>query len=263
VNAVPAPQQDAGAPWANLGAAPQHERLRAALQRGLTGFEAGVHVIDAVRVSKIHRSSSLRRDPHPISMCLDLDVREVASGKRSEQCFYAKAYRGGASAAAFAAIDQGGMVPPKVGAALAHVAVLDMLMWAWPNDPSLPQLAVLLDVSHRVQHLPEAVRALGKTIRAVEVLRYQPERRATLRYTLADAALTPRWSSGASASLWPGFIWRRCPRVRFDPPSIGSASCAAGFAKSAARFPIWVTVRKPSRPRWRPWRYVCRASARA
>lgn len=184
MNALLAPVQSAASPWADLNAAPDAQHLRATLQSGLAGFQTGARVIDAVRVSKVRRSSSLRRNPHPISMCLDLDVRDSAGGKLSVQRFYAKAFRGGASAAAFAAADRTALVTPAVGAALSHVEELDMLVWAWPNDPSLPQLAALVNPSRLPGHLPEAVLGLDGSIASVEVLRYEPERRATLRCTL-------------------------------------------------------------------------------
>ncbi len=185
--AVLAPGPDAVAPWADLNAAPDPEQLRGALQRGLDGFRAGAFAIDAVRTSNVRRSSSLRRNPHPITMCLDLDVRNCASGELSVQRYCAKAFRGGASAAAFAAADQTAMLKPAIGAALAHVEALDMLLWAWPNDPSLPQLAILVDPSRLPGHLPEAVLALGRPVGPVEVLRYAPQQRATLRCTVAGA----------------------------------------------------------------------------
>lgn len=191
MNAVLAPATAMVGPWADLNAAPDAEFLRAALQRGLAGFQTGICVIDAVRVSKVRRSSSLRRNPNPISMCLDLDVREGASGQRSVQRCYAKAFRDGASAAAFAATDRAALVRPPAGAALSLVSELDMLVWAWPNDPSLPQLAALVDPARLPEHLPGAVRALGNSVASIEVLRHEPERRATLRCTLNGAAAAP------------------------------------------------------------------------
>ncbi|MEQ1804880.1 MAG: hypothetical protein ABL900_05835 [Burkholderiaceae bacterium] len=190
MNGVIAPGQDAVAPWADLNDPPDSEHLRGALQRGLEGFQTGAFTIDEVRTSKVRRSSSLRRNPHPITMCLDLQVRDCASGGLRVQRFYAKAFRGGASAAAFAATDRSALVAPAIGVALAHVEELDMLLWAWPNDPSLPQLAVLVDPLRLPGHLPEAVRALGTPVGSADVLRCEPEQRATLACTLvgADAA---------------------------------------------------------------------------
>jgi aminoglycoside phosphotransferase (APT) family kinase protein len=203
MNAVIAPasalKPSAASPWADLNAAPDAQQLRSALQRGLSGFETGAHAIDAVRVSKVRRSSSLRRNPHPISMLLDLEVRDCASGKLSVQRCYAKAFRDGASAAAFAAADRAALVQPAIGAALSHVEELDMLVWAWPNDPALPQLAALLDPLRLPVHLPDAVLGLGGTIASVQMQRYEPERRATLRCT---------WN-GAGASRTPWVVYAK------------------------------------------------------
>lgn len=177
--------------WADWSAAPAAQHLRGALQRGLAGFESGAFTIDTLRVSKVRRSSSLRRNPNPITLCLELDVRDSTTGARCVQGYYAKAFRGGASAAAFAATDRSALVAPAIGAALAHVEELDMLLWAWPNDPSLPQLATLLDPLRLSGHVPDAVRALGRANAPVEVLRYAPERRATLRCTLSGTGTGP------------------------------------------------------------------------
>ena len=175
------------APWADLSAEPDAEHLRAVLQRELAGFEAGEREIVDVRVSKVRRSTSMRRNPHPISMLLDLDVRDAATGRCGTERYYAKAYRAGASASAFAGIDRSALVAPAIGAPLSLVSALDMLLWAWPNDPSLPQLAQLLDPNRLPTVLPQGVSLLGHAAGGAEVLRYEPERRATLRCTLRTA----------------------------------------------------------------------------
>jgi aminoglycoside phosphotransferase (APT) family kinase protein len=58
-------------------------------------------------------------------------------------------------------------------------------LWALPNDPALPQLPALLDPERVVLEQPLA--RLGADPRRLEValLRYVPQRRASLRYTLA------------------------------------------------------------------------------
>ena len=172
------------APWADLSAEPDAEHLREVLQRELAGFRDRGREIVEVRVSKVRRSSSLRRNPHPISMLLDLDVGDAATGRRSTERYYAKAYRAGASASAFDGIDGSVLVAPAIGSALSLVSALDMLLWAWPNDPSVPQLAVLLDPDRLPAELPQGVRGLGHAAGGAELLRYEPERRATLRCTL-------------------------------------------------------------------------------
>ena len=183
MSAVLAPMPAVASPWADLTATLDPAHLRAMLQRGLPGFQSGTLLIEAVRVSKVHRSSSVRRNPHPVTMGLELDVRHGATGDVSTQRLYAKAFRDGASAAAFAAADRTALVQPAFGSALSHLGELDMLVWAWPNDPSMPQLAALLNPAQQIAYGPEALRSSAGTTISVEVLRYEPERRATLRCT--------------------------------------------------------------------------------
>ncbi len=119
-------------------------------------------VIDAVRITKAHRSASLHRDPNPLKFCAEADLHSGATLK-----LYGKVYRAGASAAA--APDSGAL----------HVPELDLLLWLWPADPALSQLAHLLD--------PSVVQPFWGTPAAdVQMLRYEPECRATLRYAHPD-----------------------------------------------------------------------------
>jgi hypothetical protein len=170
--------------------------MRALLQRTLPGFaERGLR-IDALRVHKARRSSSLQRNPHPITLCYELQVHDPKHDKAGSQWLYAKMFRDGASAGCFASIDAQRLQRPAFGDALAHLAELDMVLWALPNDPGLPQLGTLLDPVRVRSHLPWAALAIDpQRVRTVEVelQRYEPEQRATLRCTVTLA--------GAHASL--------------------------------------------------------------
>jgi Phosphotransferase enzyme family len=134
------------------------EALHAHLQPVL----AAQGTIEALRITKAHRSSSLQRDPNPLKFCIEVDIAGAAA-----QRFYGKVYRAGASAQA------------ALGADAWHVPALDLLLWRWPSDPGLPQLAHLLS--------PQTAEPFwGVPAADVQMPRYEPERRATLRYTHAD-----------------------------------------------------------------------------
>ncbi len=150
---------------------------QALLQEGLPGFGEGSLAIESLALTKLRRSSSRRRHPHPLTVCVDLQVVDTATGRRGVQRLYGKAYREGASAAAWQDANRQDWVTPAYGAALAHLPAHDMLWWAWPNDPGLPQLPGLLNPA---QH------AAGQAVAQVQAIRYEPEDRATLRCTLAD-----------------------------------------------------------------------------
>ena len=167
------------------GTQPTPQALQAALQQGLPGFAEGHLQIETLQVLNMRRSSSKRRHPHPLTVCVDLQVHVPASARRGVQRLYGKAYREGASAGAYPQALSCAVAPADFGVALAHLPAHDMLWWAWPNDPGLPQLPTLLDPLRLQAHLP--ARCGGDAgVTEVQALRYEPERRATLRCRLRD-----------------------------------------------------------------------------
>ena len=173
-------------PWAELGVEVDVDRLRHALQRGLPQCATGEHMIEQLRVLKSRRSSSRRRDPHPITLWLEAHLQLTGSRRSGVQRLYGKAYRDGASAAALAHARRSATATPAFGEPVSHVGELDLLLWAWPNDPALTQLPQLLSADWAEQHLPGGDRPVREQVVGQEVLRYEPEDRATLRYALRD-----------------------------------------------------------------------------
>jgi thiamine kinase-like enzyme len=166
-------------PWADLGRDLDADMLRQALQQAWPACAQGGHVIEQLRVLKSRRSSSRQRHPHPVTLCMDLAIRR-RDGSRVLQQVYGKAYRDGASAHALPDERSAARAQPAFGEAVSHVPGLDMLLWAWPNDPALHQLPTLLGPAV-LAHLPAPVCQHGATLISSEVLRYEPECRATLR----------------------------------------------------------------------------------
>ena len=180
--------------------------MRALLQARLPGFAEARLRIDSLAVSNVLRNTTRERDPCPMTLCYELQASDPAYGRSGTQWLYAQVYRTGLAAAAFARQDRSRLAPPAFGDALVHLADLDLLLWALPNDPGLPQLATLLDPARAGLVLPGAAFCEGPKDAAlrrpspvgikesgkatfpcdpqVELLRYRPQRRATLRYTL-------------------------------------------------------------------------------
>lgn len=139
------------------------EAMRTLLQQALPQFTGRCVTIDKLRVVSARRNASRRRNPNPLSLQYEVDVHDPATGNPDKLRFYGKVYRDGASAAAVCE------------RATLHVPQLDMVLWRWPADPGLPQLETLLDPG-------QACRFWGDPARDVRVLRYEPEKRATLCY---------------------------------------------------------------------------------
>ncbi len=155
--------------------------MRALLQARLPGFADGRLRIDALGVRNARRNTSRERNPCPMTLCYELQVSEPVQSRSGTQLLYAQVYRTGLAATAYAQQDRNQLMPPAFGQALVHLPDLNLLLWALPNDPGLPQLATLLDPARAARVLPGDA---GSTVQ-VELLRYEPQCRATLRYTLA------------------------------------------------------------------------------
>ena len=165
------------------------EAMRALLQLALPELCDGPFGIAQLRISKVRRSSSRRRQLVPLTLCYELDVADAEGGTQSPRHFYGQVYRDGASAEAVR------------GTPALHLPELDMLLWPWPHDPGLPQLRLLLDPLNFSNCLPAGCTVGRQSVTLVETLRYEPEHRATLRYTLSgDAALAPRMVYGKTFS---------------------------------------------------------------
>jgi Phosphotransferase enzyme family len=145
--------------------------LQDQLDEALGRLHGSGQVRDVI-VDRVRRNTSRRRNPHPMTLCVNLQWCAVGEAPQAWQ-FYGKVFRDGASATA--------CVP---GSPL-HLPGLDMLLWRWPDDPGLPQMATLLQPRH-------ASRWWDGQATQVEVLHYTPESRASLRYADASGPRGPR-----------------------------------------------------------------------
>jgi Phosphotransferase enzyme family len=136
--------------------------MRELLQAWLPGGEA----ISQVHIGKVRRSASRHRHPNPLTLVYETELHSGGSRR-----YYAKVYRHGASLQALQ------------GSAALPVPPLDMLLWTWPADPALPQLPELLDGGRALAWLDGPGTELPAE---VELLGYEPEQRATLRYTRGE-----------------------------------------------------------------------------
>ncbi|WP_088278332.1 aminoglycoside phosphotransferase family protein [Ideonella sp. A 288] len=140
------------------------QAMQPLLQGLLAATSDAGRTIGAVRVTKVRRNTSVRRNPNPITLCYEVDLLGGPGRPPAMRQFYGKAFRDGESAQA------------AVGSAALHLPAVDMLLWRWPTDPGLPQLPALIDPA-------QTVRFWGAPADEVTPVRYVAEWRATLRYT--------------------------------------------------------------------------------
>lgn len=164
------------------------DAMRALFQSALPGFAEGRLQIDQLAVDGVRRNTSVQRNPRRMTLSYRLAVRDQARGLAGSQRLYAEVFRGAESTAAAAELDAATLVPPAFGDPVVHLPGWQMLVWALPNDPGLPQLAQLLDPARMAARLP--VRAAQRV--QVELLRHEPCHRATLCYRCEDADGQPR-----------------------------------------------------------------------
>jgi aminoglycoside phosphotransferase (APT) family kinase protein len=170
--------------------------MRALLQAQLPGYADGGLRIDALRVGKARRNTSLHRNPNPITLCYELQVSDPARGRAGTQRLYAQVFRAGLAEPFYRQQDRSRLAPPAFGNALVLLPELNMVLWALPNDPGLPQLVTLLDPAYAVSWAALGIARSAYERVQVELLRYEPQRRASLRYTLA------RRDGGAARTLY-------------------------------------------------------------
>jgi Phosphotransferase enzyme family len=206
------------------------EAMRVLLQLALPELHDSPFTVTQLHISRIRRSTSRQRQSIPLTLCYDLDIVDAATGIKLSRHYYAQVYRDGGSAQA------------ARGKPALHLPDLDMLLWPWPLDPGLSQLPQLLDSLKFANYLPACCTSNGQSVTSVETLRYEPEHRATLRYTLAgNSALAPRvvygktFSDDRASMLHERFVyfWRLAQRD-------ASAPCVAqplGF--DAATRTLW------------------------
>jgi thiamine kinase-like enzyme len=126
--------------------------------------------------------------------CYQLALTDTRSQEQAEQLLYAKAWLEGRSREAFHSAAATPLVSPRFGRPLVHVPELDLIVWAFPNDPELPHLPEVIEPPRVIHHLPYQVLPAGFnspqdiTGVEVEVIHYYPEERCTTRYQLEGGA---------------------------------------------------------------------------
>lgn len=177
----------------DLDAYTDPQAMRARLQPRLAEIGLAGAPIERLRV--MH---ALRRAPrrHPgsgacrIAVCYEAQFGAPAA--RSE-ILYGKVYP--AEAACRAVLAAGDAAAP------AWLEDIEMLVWRFPDDPGLPQLAGLLDAACGERTLPSGLALHG--LRGARLLRYRPEERATLAWRSAEGLFYSKTFAGDEGAALP------------------------------------------------------------
>lgn len=194
-------------------------RMQPLLQSRLPGFADGALRLLSLHIDSVRRSTSRERNPCPLSLCYHLQVRDEATGREGPQTLFAQVLRGDGAALACAQVPRGRLTPPSFGAPLVAWPDLQLLLWALPNDPGLPQLSSLLSPPRLVARLQQLGLAAAGDTATVELLRHVPQDRACLRVQCRDAAGQARpvlfaktFADDRAAHIHPQFqqAWKAC-----------------------------------------------------
>ncbi|HWQ31544.1 MAG TPA: aminoglycoside phosphotransferase family protein [Blastocatellia bacterium] len=165
-------------------------QMRSVFQRMLPGFAHGnPEITDCVRLHTRFRTflKPGSRGKSSLSATWKLVTANRTSGQRAEQLLYARSFLGGRSRNEFERAMNRRLVPVSNGAALTHLAALDMVVWSFPNDPAIPHLPEVTDRNRVRRHLPWQHLAVSRDeLDALDlgIISYRPEERCTTRYRL-------------------------------------------------------------------------------
>lgn len=169
------------------------DRMRVLFQQQLSEFSQGHLIITDCRIGytlykTYQRTSAWSKSS--LSVCYHLEVQDTLTQRSGAQTLYAKAFLGNRSRTEFQKIRTASIVPPRYGQGVVHLPELDMIIWAFPNDPMLLHLPECMGPQAVKRYLPydNLPPGLDKpediTSMTEEVVHYRPEARCTTRYRL-------------------------------------------------------------------------------
>ena len=115
-----------------------------------------------------------------------LKIRNAETNEASEQILCARIFPSNESLSRFVKAQKQFLITPKFGATLTHIADLEMIVWAFPNDRKLTGLPALTNLDRlRTEILPSA---LGDDYKLIslrsEIVHYVAEHTCTIKVNL-------------------------------------------------------------------------------
>ena len=157
------------------------QRMKHVFAQYLWASERERWQITECHIRHVWRKTYRKHPDHSfITVLYELQLADRHTGESRRQMLYAKAYQQNRSQRIFQQHVNDRLSAPPVGSAFSHLPALDMVVWAFPNDPAMPQLAALTKPEQAKAYLPlNNVVALN-----IEIINYRPELRCTARYEL-------------------------------------------------------------------------------
>lgn len=168
-------------------------RMRLIFQQHLPEFDRGDWLINDCQLLWSRYKTYLKarsRGKSFLCACYQLSITDSRSQEQGQQLLYAKACLEGRSREEFRRAAVPSLTLPRFGRPLVHLPELDLVVWAFPNDPQLLHLVEVIEPQRVIRHLPyhrlpagfNTPKNLGRV--EVEVIHYYPEQRCTTRYRL-------------------------------------------------------------------------------
>jgi len=169
------------------------DQVKALFQERLPGFSKGLLQIKRCAVG--HTWYKRYQNPRSqgkttLSLCYHLEVEDLREKKSGTQVLYAKACLEGRSRSIFENLETSSYVTPEYGPPCLHLPEVDMVVWAFPNDPvlaHLPECTAPEKISPYFPYkaLPTGLEGPEDLLEvAVGIIHYRPEVRCTTRYRL-------------------------------------------------------------------------------
>lgn len=229
--------------------------MGAMFQRELAGYEQ--MLVRSCQIHQTRRRISRKTEelgaPY-LGVVYALDLQQRDSGALLPQWLYAKAYTRAASAAELPRALASAQAKPGVGLPLSHLAGLDTLVWALPNDPAMPRLAQFLDADAVRPHLPPYrhqqpdgwVRgcahglAQDRPLPAVQIVRYEPEEHCTARYAFeVQGQQRACYGKTYADASWQDVERRLCALFRLSQGDAGAFAIAHPLGSSHTLQAVW------------------------
>ena len=168
-----------------LGVVTNTFAMRKTFQRQLPGFAEGRLQINGLNIKQLDYKPGKR-----CCICYKLRIKEVASGSEARQMLLGVIEtNGGAETRYLKARDEADFQPAFVPA-IHWLPELNMVLWAFPNDPQIKRLSAIVDKRGLREILQKNWSKLSIppefSLNDIEtaVVKYVPQRRCTLRHVL-------------------------------------------------------------------------------